>query len=149
MGRYLWKIILKVSQYMVRNKKRKILLACLSCLMVITLASCRTRSYLELLTGGKVRYWLSPTKTFLMSFNKETRRCLYYTTEDFKIFYLNGLDVMSNGEYFKIIHDKVYRSWIIHGDTIPTDSFQIKSISNNELVIIFTEKAGPRTFGGC
>ena len=67
--------------------------------MVITLASCRTRSYLELLTGGKVRYWLSPTKTFLMSFNKETRRCLYYTTEDFKIFYLNGLDVMSNGEY--------------------------------------------------
>lgn len=112
-----------------------ILIAILSYIFV----SCSSESYLDLLTGGGKRYWqYKEHKDSYVSFDKITQRRLLHD-ENLKIFYINGLDYLSKGQYFKIEGNRVMISWVFRGDTIPLDTFKILKINNRKLVLQWTK----------
>lgn len=100
--------------------------------------SCKSDSYLDLLTGGSIRYWQLPERRFYFSFDKRTQRRLEYDTA-LNISYYNGLDLLSRGQCFKIVGNRVFLSWAVDGDTIPIDTFDILKINNRKLFLRWTD----------
>lgn len=122
-----------------RNKRIKCTCAALFIVILLFLfVSCNSESYLDLLTGGSIRYWQLPERRFYFSFDKRSRRRLEYDTL-LNISYNNGLEVLSKGQYFKIHGNRVFLSWKARGYTIPIDTFDILEISNQNLFIRWTD----------
>lgn len=100
--------------------------------------SCNSESYLDLLTGGSIRYWQLPERRFYFSFDKRKRRRVEYDTA-LNVNYYSGLDFLSKGQCFKLKGNRVFLSWKVRGYTIPIDTFDILEISNQKLFIRWTD----------
>lgn len=108
-------------------------------ILIFLLVSCRSNSYIDLLTGGSIRYWqFNEHKDYYMSFEKRTRRILDYEA-NFKIFYWNGLDLISKGRQFKISGNRVTTRWKVHGYKIPVDTFDILEINDHRFVLKYPD----------
>lgn len=112
-------------------------------LMSLLSVSCQQKPYLELLTGGDMKYWKFPEYPLYLTFNKKTQRMLYYD-ENFKESYMNVQDFISKGQFFRIKGDTIFRSWVFdtYHDTIPVDTLMIVSISSKRLVLRFCKDCG-------
>ena len=117
-----------------------------SCICVVSVivilsflfVSCKSNSYLDLLTGGSIRYWqFLEHKDYYLSFEKQTRRVLDYEV-NLKKLYWNGLDLISKGRHFKISGNRVTTSWKVHGYRIPVDTFDILEVNDQKLVLKWT-----------
>ncbi len=114
--------------------------------LLLLLVSCKSNSYLDLLTGGSIRYWqYLKHKDYYMSFNKRTHRILEYDA-NLKVDYDNGLDLLSKGRHFKISGNRVTTCWKVHGYKIPVDTFDIIEVNDHKLVLKWTFGVGPVTF---
>lgn len=115
-------------------------------IFILTLFSCHPPSYMDLLTGGDVKYWsVGEPLRYYRSFNQNTHRVLDYD-EDFKVSYMNGMDYLSRGQFFKIEGNKILRSWAIRCDTFPIDTFIIVCISKKRLVLFKHGSVHPVTY---
>ena len=117
-----------------------------SCICVVSVivilsflfVSCKSNSYLDLLTGGSIRYWqFLEHKDYYLSFEKQTRRVLDYEV-NLKKLYWNGLDLISKGRHFKISGNRVTTYWKVHGYRIPVDTFDILEVNDQKLVLKWT-----------
>ena len=125
--------------YMERGKnRRKNCFHVFFVTLLLVFVSCKSNSYLNLLTGGSIRYWQLPEMRFYFSFDKRTHRRLEYDTL-LNISYNNGLEVLSKGQCFKLKGNRVFLSWKVRGYTIPIDTFDILEISNQKLFIRWTD----------
>lgn len=105
--------------------------------------SCKSNSYLDLLTGGNIRYWqFLEHKDSYMSFDKRTRRLLEYGA-NLKVDYWNGLDIISKGRYFRISGNRVTTCWKVHGYKVPMDTFDILEANEQKLVLKWTFGVSP------
>lgn len=112
-------------------------------ILVLFFVSCKSESYLDLLTGGSIRYWqFVRHEDSYMSFEKRTRRVLDYET-NLKIFYWNGLDMISKGRHFRISGNRVTTYWKVQGYKIPVDTFDILKLNDHELVLKWTYGVRP------
>ena len=112
-------------------------------ILVLFFVSCKSESYLDLLTGGSIRYWqYLEHKDYYMSFEKRTRRVLDCDA-NLKADYLNGLDLLSKGRHFKISGNRVTTWWKVHGYKIPVDTFDILEIDDHKMVLKWTYGVGP------
>ena len=117
-----------------------------SCICVVSVivilsflfVSCKSNSYLDLLTGGSIRYWqFLEHKDYYLSFEKQTRRVLDYEV-NLKKLYWNGLDLISKGRHFKISGNRVTTCWKVHGYRIAVDTFDILEVNDQKLVLKWT-----------
>lgn len=117
-----------------------------SCICVVSVivilsflfVSCKSNSYIDLLTGGSIRYWqFLEHKDYYLSFEKQTRRVLDYEV-NLKKLYWNGLDLISKGRHFKISGNRVTTCWKVHGYRIPVDTFDILEVNDQKLVLKWT-----------
>lgn len=100
--------------------------------------SCKSNSYIDLLTGGSIRYWqYLEHKDYYLSFNKRTRRVLEYDA-NLKVDYWNALELISKGRHFKISGNRVTMWWKVHGYKIPVDTFDILEVNDHKLVLRYT-----------
>ena len=112
---------------------------CISVVFVIvilsfSLSSCKSNSYLDILTGGSIRYWqYLEHKDYYMSFDKRTRRIKTYDS-NLKRIYGNCLEIGTKGMYFRISGTRVFTSWGAHGK-IPSGTFELLEINDNKLVL--------------
>lgn len=105
--------------------------------VLLLFASCNSESYIDLLTGDRIRFWQSSSKDFYISFDKKSKRILFYD-ENLKPIYSNGLDLLSKGQRFKIVGNRIITSWKVEGYTIPADTFDILEINNQRMVFQWT-----------
>ncbi len=103
-------------------------------ILSLLIVSCKSESYLDLLTGGSIRYWQLPERRFYFSFDKRTRRRVEYD-KALNVSYDNGLAYLSKGEYFRIVGNRVFLSLVYDGDTVTVDTFDILKINNQKLFI--------------
>lgn len=103
-------------------------------ILSLLIVSCKSESYLDLLTGGSIRYWQLPERRFYFSFDKRTRRRMEYD-KALNVSYDNGLAYLSKGEYFRIVGNRVFLSLVYDGDTVTVDTFDILKINNQKLFI--------------
>ena len=107
---------------------------CISVVFVIvilsfSLSSCKSNSYLDILTGGSIRFWQDyPDKDYYMSFDKRTRRIKTYDS-NLKRIYGNCLEIGTKGMYFRISGTRVFTSWGAHGK-IPSGTFELSQIGH-------------------
>lgn len=100
---------------------------------ILLLSSCHAQNYMDLLTGGDVKYWdFGKGSTMLVSFDKKTQRIRYYD-DHLKIYNINESDSLSQGKFFKLEGDTIYTSWIVRQDTICVETLDIISISKRKL----------------
>lgn len=100
---------------------------------ILLLSSCHAQNYMDLLTGGDVKYWdFGKGSTMLVSFDKKTQRIRYYD-DHLKIYNINESDSLSQGKFFKLEGDTIYTSWIVRQDTISIKNIKIISISKRKL----------------
>lgn len=86
------------SSFMEQGNTPKTCVLILIAILSYIFVSCGSESYLDLLTGGSIRYWqYKEHKDSYVSFDKRTQRRLLYDA-NLKIFYIN----LSKGQYFKI-----------------------------------------------
>ena len=112
-------------------------------ILLLLLVSCKSNSYIDLLTGGSIRYWqYLEHKDYYMSFDKRTHRILRNGT-NLKVYYLGPLELMSKGRHFKITGNRVTTCWKVHGYRIPVDTFDILEVTDHKLVLKWTFGAGP------
>lgn len=107
-------------------------------ILLLSFVSCMSESYLDLLTGGSIRYWQLQERRFYFSFDKRTQRRLEYDTA-LNVSYDNGLDLLSKGQYFRLVGNRVFLSWVVQGDTIPIDTFDILKINHHKLSLRWTD----------
>lgn len=72
-------------------------------------------------------------------------KSLYYDDE-FNVDYLNGIDLMSRGQHFKIDSNRVCRFWVVQNDTFPMDTFYILSITSRKMIIEYNNGGCPATY---
>lgn len=114
-------------------------------ILILLFVSCKSNSYLDFLTGGKIRYWqYLEYKDHYMSFERRTRRILRYDA-NLKVYYLGGLELISRGRQFKISGNRVTTRWKVHGYKIPVDTFDILEINDHKLVLKWTYGVSPVT----
>ena len=103
-------------------------------ILSFSLSSCKSNSYLDILTGGSIRFWQDyPDKDYYMSFDKRTRRIKTYDS-NLKRIYGNCLEIGTKGMYFRISGTRVFTSWGAHGK-IPSGTFELLEINDNKLVL--------------
>ena len=125
-----------------KNKLNCSIFAIISLLLFV---SCKSNSYIDLLTGKSIRYWqYLKHKDYYLSFTKRTRRILEYDA-NLKVDYNNGLDLLSKGRHFKISGNRVTTYWKVHGYKIPVDTFDILEANDHKLVLKWTFGDGPVT----
>ena len=82
--------------------------SCISVVFVIVilsffLVSCKSNSYIDLLTGGRIRYWqFLEHKDYYMSFEKQTRRILEYDA-NLNVKYGSCMEILSKGRVIKLL----------------------------------------------
>ena len=114
-------------------------------IFLLLFVSCKSNSYIDLLTGGSIRYWqFLEHKDYYLSFEKQTRRVLDYEV-NLKKLYWNGLDLISKGRHFKISGNRVTTCWKVHGYRIPVDTFDILEVNDQKLVLKWTYGVEPVT----
>lgn len=102
------------------------------------LVSCKSNSYIDLLTGGRIRYWqFLEHKDYYMSFEKRTRRILEYDA-NLKVKYGSCMEILSKGRYFKISGNRITTYWKYKGYKTPADTFDILEANDQELVLKWT-----------
>lgn len=107
-------------------------------ILLIFFVSCKSNSYIDLLTGGSIRYWqYLEHKDYYMSFDKQTHRILR-NGANLKVYYLGPLELMSKGRHFKISGNRVTTYWKVHGYKIPVDTFDILEVNDHKLVLKWT-----------
>lgn len=112
---------------------------------VLLFFSCHSQSYIDLLTGGGIKYWsFCGNYTSYLSFNKQTHRIFYYA-DDLEVSYSNGAEYLAKGKYFRIEGDEIFRSWALTKDTIPIDTIRIVAISRKYLVLHMRPSSYPVT----
>ena len=121
----------------VKNKRKSYIHSVFVTLLLL-FVSCNSESYLDLLTGGSIRYWQLPERGFYFSFDKRKRRRVEYDTA-LNVNYYSGLDFLSKGQYFRLEGNRVFLSLVYNGDTVPVDTFDILKISNQKLFIRWTD----------
>lgn len=129
-----------------RNKPLALKGYLFAAIFILSIFSCQSSSYMDLLTGGDVKYWsVGEPLRYYRSFSQNTHRVLDYD-EDFKVSYMNGMDYLSRGQFFKIEGNKILRSWAIRRDTFPVDTFIIVYISKKRLVLFKYGSVRPVTY---
>lgn len=114
-------------------------------IFLLLFVSCKSNSYIDLLTGGSIRYWqYLEHKDYYMSFDKRTHRILRNGT-NLKVYYLGPLELMSKGRHFKITGNRVTTCWKVHGYRIPVDTFDILEVNDQKLVLKWTYGVEPVT----
>ena len=114
-------------------------------ILSLFLVSCKSNSYIDLLTGGSIRYWqYLEHKYYYMSFDKQTHRILR-NGANLKVYYLGPLELMSKGRHFKITGNRVTTCWKVHGYKIPVDTFDILEVNDQKLVLKWTYGVEPVT----
>ena len=112
-------------------------------ILSFSLSSCKSNSYIDLLTGKNIRYWqFLRHKDSYMSFEKRTRRILEYDA-NLKVDYGTSLELISKGRYFRISGNRVTTHWKVHGYKIPVDTFDILEVTDHKLVLKWTFGARP------
>ncbi len=107
--------------------------------------SCKSNSYLDLLTGGRIRYWqFLEHKDYYMSFEKQTRRILEYDA-NLNVKYGSCMEILSKGRYFKISGNRITTYWKYKGYKTPADTFDILEINDHKLVLKWTFGVEPVT----
>lgn len=107
-------------------------------ILLLFFVSCKSNSYLDLLTGGSIRYWqYIEYKDSYMSFDKRTHR-IFRNGANLKVYYLGPLELMSKGRHFKISGNRVTTYWKVHGYKIPVDTFDILEVNDQKLVLKWT-----------
>ena len=107
-------------------------------ILSFSLSSCKSNSYIDLLTGGSIRYWqFLRYKDNYMSFEKRTRRILEYNA-NLKVDYSGPLELLSKGRYFKISGNRITTYWKYKVYKIPVDTFDILEANDQELVLKWT-----------
>lgn len=108
-------------------------------ILLLLFVSCKSNSYLDLLTGGSIRYWqYLEHKDYYMSFEKRTRRILR-NNANLKVYYLGSLELISKGRHFRISGNRVTTYWKVHGYKIPVDTFYILEISDHRFVLKYPD----------
>ncbi len=114
-------------------------------ILLLLLVSCKSNSYLDLLTGKNIRYWqFLQHKDSYMSFEKRTRRILEYDA-NLKVDYGTSLELISKGRYFKISGNRITTYWKYKGYKTPADTFDILEINDHKLVLKWTFGVEPVT----
>lgn len=127
------------------KRYRSIFVVFVIIISLLLFVSCKSNSYLDLLTGKSIRYWqYLKHKDYYLSFNKRTRRILEYDA-NLKVDYWNGLDMISKGRYFKISGNHVTTHWKVHGYKIPVDTFDILEVDDHKMVLKWTYGVRPVT----
>lgn len=113
---------------MERNKSKYIL----AIVFVLAIYSCKSVSYIDMLTGGSVRYWQNTKyKDNFISFDKEDMK-----TADYEGNYLLPLNVYDavNGTDFKVEGNSIVRYW----KKIPAvvDTIKIVKLTNRKMVLL-------------
>ena len=110
-------------------------------LMSLLSVSCQQKLYLELLTGGDMKFWKSVEYSWYITFNKKTQRMLYYD-ENFKESYMNVQDFISKGQFFRIKGDTIFGSWVFdkYHYTIPVETLKRVPISSKRLAVRYRKK---------
>ncbi len=119
------------------------------CVVIVILSflfvSCKSNSYLDLLTGGSIRYWqFLEHKDYYTSFEKRTRRILEYD-KNLKVVYDNGREFLSKGRIFKISGNRVTTYLKVLGHKTPADTFDIMEANDHKLVLKWTFGVEPVT----
>lgn len=108
-------------------------------ILLLLFVSCKSNSYLDLLTGGSIRYWqYLEHKDCYMSFDKRTRKILEYDA-NLKVYYLGPLELMSKGKHFKVSGNRVTTCWKVHGYKIPVDTFDILEVNDHRFVLKYPD----------
>ena len=108
-------------------------------ILSFSLSSCKSNSYIDLLTGGSIRYWqYLEHKDCYMSFDKRTRKILEYDA-NLKVYYLGPLELMSKGKHFKVSGNRVTTCWKVHGYKIPVDTFDILEVNDHRFVLKYPD----------
>lgn len=108
-------------------------------ILLFLLVSCKSNSYLDLLTGRGTRYWqYLEHKEYCISFDKRARRLLRCDV-NLKVYYLGGLELMSKGRHFKISGNRVTTYWKVHGYKIPVDTFDILEINDHKFILKYPD----------
>lgn len=114
-------------------------------ILLLLLVSCKSNSYLDLLTGKNIRYWqFLQYKDSYMSFEKRTRRILEYDA-NLKVDYGTSLELISKGRYFRISGNRITTYWKYKGYKTPADTFDILEINDHKLVLKWTFGVEPVT----
>ena len=121
---------------MIFQNKRNTCISVVFAIVILSfsLSSCKSNSYLDILTGGSIRFWQDyPDKDYYMSFDKRTRRIKTYDS-NLKRIYGKCLEIGTKGMYFRISGTRVFTSWGAHGK-IPSGSFELLEINDNKLIL--------------
>lgn len=115
-------------------------------IFILSIFSCQSSSYMDLLTGGDVKYWGygNPPMQYYLCFNKNTRRTLDYD-ENLKGAYRGGMDALGKGKFFKIEGNNIMRSWVTRYGTKPADTIKIVYLSKKRFVMFHRQSIGPMT----
>lgn len=120
---------------MIRGLQKLAILSLTGGVVILLLCSCPAPNYMDLLTGGDVKFWdFGKHSTILVSFNKKTQRIRYYD-DHLNIYNINENDSLSQGLFFKIEGDTIFTSWIVRQDTMPIDYVRIRSISKRKMCL--------------
>lgn len=113
--------------------------------LLLLFMSCKSNSYLDLLTGGSIRYWqYLEHKDCYMSFEKRTHRILEYDA-NFKVKYGSCMELLSKGGYFKISDNRITTYWKYKGYKVPADTFDVLKINDYKMVLKWTYGVSPVT----